>query len=76
MAVTLRILCPDWYQPQTKWMTLTGRVVWNPHCTKTQVIPLETAVMVSLVNSFNKLSSSQKGHIVISLSFVNNLHWL
>ena len=67
--VTLRILCPDQFQSQTERMTLTGRVVWAPHRLKTQVVPLETAVMVSLANSFNKLSSSQEGHIVISLSF-------
>ena len=47
-------------------MTLTGRVVWDSHRPTTQVLPLETAVVVSLVNSLKKFSRLQKRVILVS----------
>lgn len=74
-VVTLRILCPDQFQSQTERMTLSGRVVWAPYRLKTQVIPMETAVMVSLANSFNKLSSSREGHLLVILLSYTGCKW-
>ena len=47
-------------------MTLTGRVIRDPHSPTTQVLPLNTAVVVSLVNSLAKFLCLQTRASLVS----------